>query len=801
MARRDKRSRNVQSDVRVGFFEGKTVQETIPLVEWYENNIFRLDENTYSVVCTFTNAGYLSKTDQEQKRKYRAYQKALASLPTYIHYEEIVANRPVNKQTYIDAVGTNPNPGADEYADAFFGIQKKFIDKIDREISLKRHLLALSTTVENGESPYNKLFDAVAMLVTRFREMGSELTVLTPEEVLAELYSWYNPFGGTMPKLPLDFYGRGLIVRDIIAPEGIEYKKDSLVLGFAHCRIFTILSYGREIVDDIVYTLLNNDLPVAVIKHIEHVEKDAALRNVRRQRDELESRRQNRLSKNKNNGTNYIPIEMERSIQGCNEILDKLAGDEEFMRQTVYVAVYARSAEQLDEYSDRIRSAALSVHCTLKATLFLMEKAFASILPLGKNYVERELNLLSSEAAVMTPFSYECFLEPNGFWYGQNERSGEPIIMNRKLGKSAHGFVLGTTGSGKGFWSKNEIANILFQPFTANDEVIAIDATGEFIPLSNAVHGRVIELEPSSETHLNPLYISPAQLRNLGRQKAIASKIDHLIALLSQIKAGDGLNATEKSLVDAVASRCLRKGNEKNPATLNMFYDELEEEAKNQPGLKKLVNEMRGWIKRYVEGSISLFSGEDNEEEGEGDRLIVYSVRNLTGDLRDAAMLAMLERIESRVMENYAAGRWTWVYLEEAHRYFDAEKNKYAAGRFARLWAEMRHYGAIMTAITQLPKPVLESKDGSTMLALSRFVVMAELDGTNISAVTEQYELNEDQRRTLASADIGQYIVSTNGAPTPVTMIYPGKLPQDKNLMYDLFNTSFEESPPMKEGS
>lgn len=784
------KNKKENNEQRIGRFDGKSVQECIPVMEWYSNNIFRLDENTYAVICTFTNAGYLSKTDPEKERKYRTYQAALAALPAYIHYEEVVANRPVNRQTYLDAVGTNPNPGADKYADAFFDVQQKFIERIDREISMKRHLLALSAQVENGESPYNKLFDAVTMLTSRFREMGSELTVLSPDEVFAELYSWYNPFGGEMPKLPPDLYRRGLTVRDIIAPDGIEFKKDTLVLGDAHCRIFTITSYGKEIVDNIVYTLLNNDLPIAISKHVVHVEKEAALRNVKKQLDELESRRQARLSKNKNNGTTYIPLDMERSIDGCNEILDRLSGDEEFLRQTVYVTVYARNEEQLEEYSDRIRSTALSVHCALKTTRFLMEKAFASALPLGKNYIEREQTLLTSEAAVMTPFSYQSHFEPCGFWYGRNEHSGEPIILNRKHGKSSHGIVFGTSGSGKGFFAKNEITNILYQPYTANDEVICVDATGEFIPLANAVGGRVIELESSSDTHLNPLYISPAQLQALGRQKATASKIDHLIALLSQIKAGDGLNATEKSLVDAVASRCLKK----KGATLNMFYNELVDEGKDQPGLKALVEEMRSWLKRYVEGSVTLFSGEDTEEKTEGRRMIVYSVRNLTGDLRDAAMIAMLERIESRVMENYAKGRWTWIYIDEMHRYFDAERNPYAAGRFARFWAEMRHYGAILTGITQLPKPVIQSKDGSTMLSLSRFVVMAELDGTNIEAVTQQYTLNDDQRRTLASADVGQYIVQMNGVPTSVSLVYPGKLEKDRNLMYDLFNTSFEES-------
>ncbi len=777
-----------------GFKKGqpdkKSAQSLIPIREWHENGVFRLDENVYAVVCMFANAGYLSKTDAEKERKYNAYRTALASLPTYLHYEEIVSNRPVDRKTYLDAVaGTNEKSG-DPYADAFFDVQRRFVGEVDREISLKRYLLALSVEVQPNEAPYNKLLDAVTMLDGRFREMGSSLRVLSPDEVFAELYRWNNPFGKQMPPIPPDLYRRGLTVKDLIAADGVSFGKKDFRLGNAYGRIFSIHSYGREVNDTLTYTMLNNSLPISVSKHIEHVGKETAIKRVKKQLDELESRRQSRLSKNRQNGTTYIPVDMERAIEGCTQILDALSGNEEFIRQTVYVTVRAESREQLEEYSDRICASMLSEHCTLRPVLFFQEAAFQSVLPLGRNLLERSQFLLSSEAAVMTPFSYESSFDANGFWYGRNGHSGEPVILNRKLGKSSNGFVFGVTGSGKGFWVKNEMTNVLYQPFTCKDEIIAVDATGEYIPLANAAGGKVIELTPSSSTHLNPLYISPAQLRTQGRQQAEASKIEHLIALLSQIKAGSGLTAVEKGIVDAVAAKVMKKGKK---ATLNKFYDELLTEQKQQPTLRPVIEEMRTWLKRYVEGSVTLFAGEDTEESSGDTRFLVYSVRNLTGDLRNAGMLAMLERIEARVLENYEAGRWTWIYIDEMHRYFDYERNPYAAARFSRFFSEMRHYGAILTGITQLPLPVVQSKDGASMLSNSRFVVMAELDGSNIDAVTQLYDLNEDQQRTLASPALGQYVVRMHNAPTAVSLLYPGAREEDKNAMYDLFNTAFGE--------
>ncbi len=785
---RDKKKKSAEGP-RKGRIDRKSAQSLLEFTEWYENGVFRLEGNVYAVLCELANTGYLSKTDAEKERKYNAYRSALASLPTYLRYEEIVSNRPVNEQTYLDAVCRNDKADGDPYADAFFAVQRKFVGAVDREISLKRYLLALSVEVQPSESPFNKLLDAAAALDGRFREMGSSLRVLSPEEVFAELYWWNNPFGEGMPPIPPDLYRMGLTVKDLIAADGVQFGNKDFRLGDAYGRIFSIHSYGREITDTLTYALLNNNLPVSVSKHIVHVGKEAAIKRVKKQLDELESRRQQRLAKNKQSGTTYVPADLERAIEGCTQILDALSGNEEFIRQTVYVTVRAESRERLEEYSDRVKAAALAEHCTLREVQFFQEDAFKSVLPLGQDRLERSQFLLSSEAAVMTPFSYESTFEPDGFWYGRNGHSGEPVILNRKLGKSSNGFVFGVTGSGKGFWVKNEMTNVLYQPFTRSDEIIAVDATGEYIPLANAAGGKVIELTPSSSTHLNPLYISPAQLRTQGRQQAEASKIEHLIALLSQIKAGGGLTAVEKGVVDSVAARVMRKGGK---TTLNIFYEELGEEIGQQPALRPVIEEMRSWLKRYVEGSVTLFSGEDTEEQTGAARFLVYSVRNLTGDLRNAGMLAMLERIESRVYENHEAGRWTWIYIDEMHRYFDADRNPYAASRFARFFSEMRHYGAILTGITQLPLPVVQSKDGASMLSNSRFVVMAELDGSNIDAVTRLYDLNDDQRRTLASPALGQYVVRMHNAPSAVNLLYPGAREADRNAMYDLFNTSFE---------
>ena len=765
---------NTVKRARSGKVVVKNAQDAIPFLEWYENKLFRINENTYSLICSFDNAGYLSKPDNEKERKYNKYREILCDIPTNIHYEEIIYNCPVSAETYLNAVASKTNY-ADKYEKAFFDVQRKFVGGVDKDHSIQKYLLVLSVEVDGEESPYSKLQEAYITVSEKFKSMDSNLTVLSAEEVFAELYRAYNPFGEQMPAIPSDIYRKGLTIRDFIVPDGIAYDNDCVILGEHYARILVISSYGAIATDKFIHTLSNNDLHVYLTKHIDHVGKNEAIEQIKKQLNELVGRKGMREEKKR-----YIPSELNRSIEGCNELLEELSGGEEFLRQTFYITVFAKTKEKLNSDVDRIKSTALSLGAMLRTVTILTEDAFKSILPLGKDYLVRHQFLLAGEAAIITPFAYESYFDNKGFYYGNNYYNSEPIIRNRKLDKACHGFVFGNTGSGKGMWVKNEISNIVWQPFCEKDDIIIVDPSTEYIPLAKATNGIIIELSADGKTHINPLFVGSKAKELEGEHSAKIAKISSLIAILSELK-GAKLTASEISLIDEAAMTILEKPN----VTLEDLYEQLSS-LENDAAQNITV-----WLKRYVEGSVTLFAGADTTEQDRDSKITVFDVHKLPSDLRNAAMVAMIERIEERMMQNKSKGKWTWVYIDEMHRYFDADRNPYAAERFARLYSEARKYGGIITGITQLPKAVLASRDGATMLSNSHFVVFSELDEGNIEAVADLYNLNEEQCRTLYSADVGQYVLRTHNAPIAVKLLYPGAKETERNEMFELFNTSF----------
>ena len=53
----------------------KTAQDTIPFVEAYDNGLFLVDEDTYTLIFAFENIDYSLLRDEEQYDCYEKYQK------------------------------------------------------------------------------------------------------------------------------------------------------------------------------------------------------------------------------------------------------------------------------------------------------------------------------------------------------------------------------------------------------------------------------------------------------------------------------------------------------------------------------------------------------------------------------------------------------------------------------------------------------------------------------------------------------------------------------------------------------
>ena len=101
-----------------------------------------------------------------------------------------------------------------------------------------------------------------------------------------------------------------------------------------------------------------------------------------------------------------------------------------------------------------------------------------SILPLGLNHIEISRPFTTSEACIFVPFATQELEQEGGSWYYQNKLSNNLVFGNRANLASPVGFISGKTGSGKGFFAKNEIEGTLLSK--PDDQVIIFDRAGEY---------------------------------------------------------------------------------------------------------------------------------------------------------------------------------------------------------------------------------------------------------------------------------------------------------------------------------
>ena len=74
----------------------RTAQDTIPFWEVYENGIFLVGEEKYTLIFSFENLDYSLLRESEQNDIYTNYQALLNALPTDVHYQEFIMNSTIN---------------------------------------------------------------------------------------------------------------------------------------------------------------------------------------------------------------------------------------------------------------------------------------------------------------------------------------------------------------------------------------------------------------------------------------------------------------------------------------------------------------------------------------------------------------------------------------------------------------------------------------------------------------------------------------------------------------------------------
>lgn len=572
--------------------------------------------------------------------------------------------------------------------------------------------------------------------------------------------------------------------KDLVCPWSIDARKpdrldiESMDSSFFH-RTMWVSSLPPELSDQLVNDLTGLRARVDVSIHLAPMDRGDSMTRVRRKNAEIKMQIMDQRRKNRKQGLDPddLPDDLADQQEQLGQLRDELRQtNQRLVDSIIVIGVSAASEEELELTCRNVRAKVNAQSCKAESLKFMQLEGLTAELPLGANPLPMTRTLTTNSAAILIPFTTQEVFEPHGLFYGSNARSGNPILADRRSHMNSNGFVLGTSGGGKSFTVKQEIAGMFLN---RDDEVIVIDPEREYLPLAQAFGGQIIPISAGSGTCINPLDIV---LDETGDGDPVKQKTSNVVSMVGSLIGGsEGLGPVEKSLVDR--------------ATLSLYVAYRDTGAGSwQPTLQDLRRTLDGTgepaghelavaLDSYTSGSLSGFNGQTNVNLS--NRLTVFDVSGLTGELRTFGMMVVIDQVWNRVIRNRAAGRRTWLYIDEFHRFFG---NQYSAGQFKDIYKRARKYGLGVTGITQNIDELLLDQDASMMLSNSDFLMLLSQNGSDADSLCELLKLSEEQRQYFTGVMPGQGLMKIGNAYVP----FDGRIPSG-GLLYNLYSTSFDD--------
>ncbi|MBL7576439.1 Type IV secretory pathway, VirB4 component [Peptoniphilus asaccharolyticus DSM 20463] len=760
----------------------KSVQQTLPYVQAFEDGIFETRKGYYTKVVKFEDINYQIARQDMQENFFLDYCSFLNSMDSNLDYQITIMNTSI-AQDELESdilIDTDKNDNFNEFREEYNGMLLRQIAEGRNDIRKEKYITF--GCYANNKKDANATLNRVEQEISQnFKKLGSKVKSVTLKERLNIYHKFYRGTG----KMSEDFRENakfGLVTKDLIAPDSFEFKRDYMMIGDQYARALFLSDLGSFLSDRILTELTEFPFNMSLSINIKTFEPHKALRLINKQITGMEANKIDYQKRSIKNGyfDAFIPHELRDKLdEALNLRTDITNNNQKLITTSIIIVHKADTLEQLNIDTEEIASAARKNMCNIRKLNYQQEDGLAAALPFGNNrfYKTLQRTLTTESTAVFMPFTSQEVYQKNGMYYGLNTVSGNLIMLNRKNLKNDNGFILGTPGSGKSFSAKREMVNILLN---TDDEVLIIDPEREYTKLVENFEGQVIKISAGSSHYINPLDMSEEYADD---EDPLVLKADFILSLCEVIIGGrTGLNPTQKSIID----RCLKliyqdylqSGfDEEYLPTLKDFHKAV----KKQPEFE--AKDIATALELYALGSQGVFANKTNVDVN--NRLVCYDIKDLGKNLKTMGMLIVLDAIWNRVTTNRDKGKRTWIYMDEIYLLFS---NEYSAQFLYELFKRARKWGAIPTGITQNIEDLLKSDTARSMLANSEFIQLlnqAPLDRAELATILN---LSDTQLSYVTNANSGEGLLVASSDCIPFT----DKFPIDTKL-YKMMTTKVEE--------
>ncbi len=771
---------------KINLSNNSSTQNVIPYIEMLRDGICYVKENTFSRTVEFFDTNYEIATFDDKNSIFSKWCELLNYFDNSIDFEFTYENQRQNLEEELEKIKIP------EQNDDFNVVRNEYSSMLCRLKTqnhkgfVLRKFLTFTITETSLKAARRKLNSIAEEIVSLFKEFSVKAFILDGKQRLESLYRSLNPFTDNKFLFDWELKKRGgYSTKDFIAPMSLKFKKNKFEINEGIGSISSIDILAGELSDRFLVDLLNCGSQISVSFHIQSFDQLKALKFVSGKLSDVEKMKIDEQKKASMSGydPDILPQQIKLYIDELNNLLADLnSRNERLFNVTLLVRNYSESDKKSVLETESMTRLIQQKSCKLFPLDYLQERAFGSVLPLGRNDIPIKRSLPTSALAVFIPFTTDEIYQPKGCFYGLNSLTGNMILADRAELKNPNGLVFGTPGSGKSFSMKREIIDRFLK--TVFDMFI-VDPEGEYSDLVNYLHGQVVKISSNSTQYINPLDIN---IKNDSDEDVIATKSDFLISLCELIIGGRfGLEAEEKTAIDMATRQVYNYFFEHNPIHRKMpILADLLEALRSQGDVAVRVGNA---LEMYVSGSQNLFNNRTNVDIQ--NRLVCFDIKELGSQLKKMAMLILQDQVWNRVSINRELEKKTLYYIDEFHLLLrDEQTAKYSV----EMWKRFRKWGGVPTGITQNVKDLLSSPEIENILDNSDFIYMLNQAAGDREILQEKLHISENQIKYVTDSGRGRGIIKYGKTILP----FEDKFPKD-TIMYALLTTKPEERMLLEE--
>ena len=762
----------------------RTTQATIPYERMWPDGVCRVTDKYYTKTIQFQDINYQLAQNEDKTSIFEGWSDFLNYFDSSIHLQFSFLNLTAGAENFEQSIII---PDRD---DGFDDIRKEYAEMLQNQLAkgnnglVKTKYITFGIEAANIKEAKPRLERIEIDLMNNFKRLGVSASPLNGKERLKVMYDMFHMDNQSPFRFNWDWLApTGLSTKDFIAPSSFDFRdRHSFGFGdkFGEVSFYNIIA--SDLNDRTLADLLSMESSLVVGLHIQAIDQNAAIKNVKRKITELDEMKINEQKKAVRSGydMDIIPSDLATYGGEAKKLLEDLQSRNERMFLITFLMLNtAPSKKQLNLNVKQAQSIAVQHNCQLVPLDFQQESGMVSCLPLGYNKISIQRGLTTSSTAIFVPFTTQELFQVNkeALYCGLNALSNNMIMVDRKNLKNPNGLILGTPGSGKSFSAKREIANVLL---VTDDDVIICDPEGEYFPLVEAFHGQVVKISPTSKNYINPMDIN---LNYSDEDNPLSLKSDFILSLCELIVGGrDGLQPIEKTIIDRavhiIYQPYLNDPRPENVPILQDLYNTLRKQD------EKEAKTLATALEIYVTGSLNVFNHRTNVDVN--NRLVCYDIKELGKQLKKLGMLIVQDQVWGRVTANREAHKSTRYYIDEFHLLLKEEQT---AAYSVEIWKRFRKWGGIPTGITQNVKDLLASQEIENIFENSDYIYMLNQAAGDREILAKKLGISQHQLSYVTQSGEGEGLLFYGNVILP----FVDRFPKDLKL-YSIMTTKPTET-------